>query len=56
MPKPVIALVGDEPFLQLQKLKQIIAQFPANVQRADFDGTRAELSDVLDPPVVRGAP
>ena len=48
MPKPVIALVGDESFLQLQKLQQIIAQFPADVQRVDFDGTRAELSDVLD--------
>src|SRR5438309_7026766 len=48
MSKPVIALIGDEPFLQLQKLQQIIAQFPADVQRADFDGARAELSDVLD--------
>src|SRR5438034_4002618 len=48
MPKPVIALVGDEPFLQLQKLQQIIAQFPADVQRIDLDGTRAELADVLD--------
>src|SRR5207248_8403691 len=48
MPKPVIALVGDEPFLQLQKLQQIIAQFPADVQRIDLDGERAELADVLD--------
>jgi DNA polymerase-3 subunit delta len=50
MPKPaaVFALVGDEPFLQLQKLQQIIAQFPPDVQRIDIDGERAELSDVLD--------
>ena len=47
MPKPVIALVGDEPFLQLQKLQQIIAQFPSDVQRIDLDGTRAELADAL---------
>src|SRR5262245_59030006 len=48
MPKPVYALVGDEPFLQLQKLQQIIAQFPADVQRIDVEGDRAELADVLD--------
>jgi DNA polymerase-3 subunit delta len=50
MPKPtaVYALVGDEPFLQLSRLRQIIAQFPADVQRIDIDGMRAELSDVLD--------
>jgi len=48
MPKPVYALVGDEPFLQLEKLHAIIAQFPADVQRIDIDGERATLGDVLD--------
>jgi DNA polymerase-3 subunit delta len=48
MIKAVYALVGDEPFLQLQKLQAIIAQFPADVQRIDFDGERAALAEVLD--------
>jgi len=47
-PAAIYALVGDEPFLQLEKLRQIIAQFPADVQRIDIDGERAELADALD--------
>jgi DNA polymerase-3 subunit delta len=48
MVKPVYALVGPDPFLQLQKLAQIVKQMPADVQRIDVDGERAELSEVLD--------
>ena len=48
MPKPVYALVGGESFLQLEALQRIIGQFPADVQRVDFDGERAELDQVLD--------
>jgi DNA polymerase-3 subunit delta len=48
MVKPVYALVGADPFLQLQKLAAIVRQMPPDVQRIDVDGERAELSDVLD--------
>src|SRR4051794_16942928 len=48
MPKPVYALVGEDSFLQLQKLAEIRAQLPKDVQSADFEGERAELSEVLD--------
>src|SRR6478609_8917102 len=46
--KPVYALVGSDPFLQLQKLSELLAQLPPDIQRADFEGERAELADVLD--------
>lgn len=48
MPKPVYALVGAEPFLQLEKLREILAQLPKDAQRIDLDGERAELAEVLD--------
>lgn len=48
MAKPVYALVGPEPFLQLQKLRTVLAELPKDVQRIDLDGERAELADVLD--------
>ena len=48
MAKPVYALVGAEPFVQLQKLREVLAELPADAQRVDVDGERAELSDVLD--------
>jgi len=48
MAKPVYALVGSDAFVQLQKLKEILAQLPADAQRVDADGERAELSEVLD--------
>jgi DNA polymerase-3 subunit delta len=48
MAKPVYALVGPDPFLQLQKLKEVLAALPADAQRSDLDGERAELADVLD--------
>lgn len=48
MLKSVYALVGTDVFLQLQALEQIVRQAPPDVQRADFDGESAQLSDVLD--------
>lgn len=48
MAKPVYALVGPEPFLQLQRLTEIVKQMPPDVQRIDIDGETAELADVLD--------
>jgi DNA polymerase-3 subunit delta len=48
MAKPVYALVGSDTFLQLQALADIAAEMPADVQRVDADGERAELADVLD--------
>jgi DNA polymerase-3 subunit delta len=48
MAKPVYALVGADPFLQLQKLKEVLAALLVDVQRIDLDGERAELADVLD--------
>lgn len=45
---PVYALVGEDTFLQLQKLSSLLASLPANAQRIDVDGERAELSDLLD--------
>ena len=48
MVKPVYALVGEDSFLQLQRLAGILKQMPADTQRADVDGERAELADVLD--------
>ena len=48
MAKPVYALVGPDPFLQLAKLRQVLAELPPDAQRADVDGERAELAEVLD--------
>jgi DNA polymerase III delta subunit len=48
MLKPVYALVGDDSFLQLQKLGQILRELGLDVQRADFDGESAQLAEVLD--------
>jgi DNA polymerase III delta subunit len=46
--KPVYALIGEDSFLQLQKLSEIRAQLPKDVQSMEFDGERAELAEVLD--------
>jgi DNA polymerase III delta subunit len=46
--KPVYALVGEDSFIQLQKLSELARQLPADVQRVDVDGERAELAEVLD--------
>lgn len=48
MVKPVYALVGSDPFLQLQKLREIASALPPDAQRTDFDGETAQLADVLD--------
>lgn len=46
--KPVYALIGEDSFLQVEQLDHIRALLPDDAQRADFDGERATLSDVLD--------
>ncbi|MGA2233690.1 MAG: DNA polymerase III subunit delta [Tepidisphaeraceae bacterium] len=46
--KPVYALVGPEPLLQVQALADITAQLPPDTQRVDLDGDDSELSDLLD--------
>lgn len=46
--KPVYALIGEDSFLQIEQLTRIRALLPDDAQRADFDGERATLSDVLD--------
>ncbi len=48
MLKPVYAFVGSDSFLQMQRLSELLKLLPADVQRLDFDGERAELADVLD--------
>jgi DNA polymerase-3 subunit delta len=48
MAKSVYALVGGDAFLQLQKMREILGQLPPDAQRADIDGERAELAEVLD--------
>jgi DNA polymerase-3 subunit delta len=48
MVKPVCALIGPDPFLQLEKLRALLVELPSDVQRIDMDGERAELSEVLD--------
>lgn len=48
MLKPVYALVGSDSFLQLQTQAELLRQAPADAQRVDIDGERAELADVLD--------
>ena len=48
MAKPVYALVGAEPFVQLQKMREILSLFPPDVQRVELDGERAELAEVAD--------
>jgi DNA polymerase-3 subunit delta len=45
---PVYAIIGDDSFLQLQKLAEIVAELPADADRLEFDGERAELAEVLD--------
>lgn len=47
-PKPVYALVGSDAFMQLQRLREVLALLPPDAQRTDVDGERAELAEVLD--------
>src|SRR5437764_10030259 len=48
MAKPVYALVGSDPYLQLEKLREVLRELPQDAQRVDVDGERAELAEVLD--------
>jgi DNA polymerase III delta subunit len=48
MARHAYGLVGTDPFTQLEKLGEIQRQLGKDVQRVDFDGETAELSDVLD--------
>jgi DNA polymerase III delta subunit len=48
MPKPIYALVGPDPFLQLQHVAEIVASLGPGANRVDVDGERADLADVLD--------
>lgn len=48
MLKPVYALVGDDAFLQLEQLSELLREAPADTLRLDIDGESAELADVLD--------
>jgi DNA polymerase-3 subunit delta len=45
---PVYAIIGDDSFLQMQKLAEIVAELPPDAARIEFDGERAELAEVLD--------
>jgi hypothetical protein len=48
MLKPVYALVGSDPFLQLQELREIAALLPPDAQRIDYDGETVQLAEILD--------
>ncbi|MGN6506467.1 MAG: DNA polymerase III subunit delta [Tepidisphaeraceae bacterium] len=45
---PVIALVGDDAFLQIEAIRRIAAALGKDAQRIDFDGDTASVADVLD--------
>jgi DNA polymerase-3 subunit delta len=46
--KPIYALVGPDPFLQLQHVAEIMSVVGTGATRVDIDGERADLADVLD--------
>jgi DNA polymerase III delta subunit len=48
MLKPVYALVGEDSFLQLEKLSSLLKNAPADIQRIELDGERVELAEALD--------
>lgn len=48
MAKPVYALVGADPFLQVQELLKLLAQLPEDIDRVDIDGLKAEPIHVFD--------
>jgi DNA polymerase III subunit delta len=48
MLKPVYALLGEDSFLQMERLAQILKQAPSDATRIDVDGERCELADVFD--------
>lgn len=45
---PVIAIVGDDPFLQAQAVAEAVAQAGPDAQRIDYDGSAAKPADVFD--------
>lgn len=47
-PVPVYALIGADPFLQGEALREILEAMPEDVQRADLDGATIEPADVFD--------
>ena len=48
MPAPVYAIVGSDVFLQLEALRDVLRQMPADAQRVDLDGDTASLPQTLD--------
>lgn len=46
--KPIYALVGSDPFLQLEALRDIVSEIGVDLQRLTFDGDKADLASVLD--------
>ena len=48
MPKPIYALIGNDSYLQLERLAAIVAEFGQDVQRVDVDGEKADLAQVFD--------
>lgn len=46
--KPIYAIVGDDVFLQLEAVREILARLPADAQRIDLDGETARLAETLD--------
>jgi DNA polymerase-3 subunit delta len=46
--KPIYALVGSDPFLQLESLREILLTLGSDVQRLSFDGDRVDLATLLD--------
>jgi DNA polymerase-3 subunit delta len=48
MAEPVYALIGSDALMQQEALADVLRQFPADAQRADYDGETAELAQILD--------
>ena len=47
-PPPVVAVVGDEPFLQTEAIAALFAALPGDAERVDVEGESASLADALD--------
>ena len=46
--KPVYAFIGADPFLQSESLSALNDSLGSNLQHMEFDGEKAELSNILD--------
>jgi DNA polymerase-3 subunit delta len=46
--KPVIALVGEDAFLQIEAIRKLVDEAGADVQRFDVDGETITIADLLD--------